>query len=168
MRKTILLGAVAAMLLPAAAQAQSQGELNRDRRDIHRQERELHQAQARGDWRGAREERHDVRDARQEYREDLADRNRAWARDDWRAWRNSNRAEFARGAWNAPFRYTAFRPGLRIGPAYYGSRYVIADPWRYHLRPIAPYQRWVRHYDDLLLVDVRRGVVVDVMRGFYF
>jgi hypothetical protein len=28
--------------------------------------------------------------------------------------------------------------------------------------------RWVRFYDDLLLVDVRRGYVVDVIRNVYW
>ena len=44
---------------------------------------------------------------------------------------------------------------------------MIADPWRYRLPPARGYQRWVRHYDDVLLVDVRRGVVIQVIRGFY-
>ena len=109
-----------------------------------------------------------MRGARQEYREDLNDRNRRWGRDDWRGYRTTNRAIYARGNWRAPFRYNAFRVGLRIQPAYYGSRYWIADPWRYRL-PAAGYnQRWVRHYDDVLLVDYRRGIVVDVIRGFFW
>ena len=29
-------------------------------------------------------------------------------------------------------------------------------------------QRWVRNYDDLMLVDIRRGIVIDVIRGFYW
>ncbi len=57
---------------------------------------------------------------------------------------------------------------MRIAPGYWGGRYYIADPWRYHLPPARPWQRWVRHYDDVLLIDTRRGVVVDVYRGFFF
>jgi Ni/Co efflux regulator RcnB len=81
--------------------------------------------------------------------------------------RDRNPNAYARGGWNAPFRYTAFRPGLRIGQPYYSSRYVIADPWRYHLPRARPGQQWVRHYNDVILVDTRRGYVVDVNRGFY-
>lgn len=147
MRKLILTALLAAVALPAAAQAQY-GELRRDRRDI-------------------REQRQDVRDARRDYREDLGDRNRAWRRDDWRGWRDRNHALYARGDWRAPFRYNAFRPGFRISSGFFAPRYIIADPWRYRLPPARGYQRWVRHYDDVLLVDVRRGVVVDVIRGFY-
>ena len=30
------------------------------------------------------------------------------------------------------------------------------------------YTRWVRHYNDVLLVDYHRGYVVDVIRGFFY
>jgi Ni/Co efflux regulator RcnB len=154
--------------LPSAASAQSNAELRRDRRDIREERRELRDAYRYGNRRDVREQRRDLRDARQEYREDLRDRDRAWGRDDWRSYRNVNRRVFARGSWNAPFRYTRFGPGARIGAPYYGSRYVIADPWRYHLpRPVG-YQRWVRHYNDVLLIDTRRGVVVRTLPGFYW
>ena len=68
----------------------------------------------------------------------------------------------------APFRYQSFRAGGRIAPDYYGPRYVIADPWRYHLPAARPGLRYVRHYNDVLLVDYRRGYVVDVIRSFYY
>lgn len=168
MRKLIITALMAAAALPAAASAQSNEELRRDRHDIHQQQRQLDQARRSGDPRAIRDERRDVRDARQEYREDLNDRNRRWGRNDWSDWRNHNRAVFARGAWRAPFRYTVFRPGLRIAPAYYGPQYFLADPWRYHLPAAGFNQRWVRHYNDLLLVDVRRGIVIDVIRNFYW
>ena len=130
-----LLAAVAipAVALPTAASAQSRQELRRDRQEIREEQRELRDAQRRGDRRDIREERRDVRDARQEYREDLRDRNRNWGNDDWRRYRNDNRRAFSRGSWNAPFRYNRFSVGARIGAPFYGSRYVISDPWRYRL-----------------------------------
>ena len=167
MRKLIITALMAATVLPAAAQAQSAGELRRDRQDIRQQQRELDRARRSGDRHDIREERRDVRGARQEYREDRADRERRWGRNDWRDWRDHNRGIFARGNWRAPFRYYTFRPGVRIAPRYYGSSFFIADPWRYRLPPAGWNQRWVRHYDDVILVDTRRGVVVDVIRGFY-
>jgi Ni/Co efflux regulator RcnB len=165
-----LLAAVAmpALALPSAASAQSRQELRRDRQDIREEQRELRDAQRRGDRRDVREERRDVREARQEHREDLRDRDRNWGRDDWRGYRNQNRRVFARGSWNAPFRYQRFGVGARIGTPYYGSRYVIADPWRYHLPRPARFQSWVRHYNDLLLVDTRRGIVLRVLPSFYW
>jgi Ni/Co efflux regulator RcnB len=173
MRKLVtaaLLAAVAmpAAVLPSAASAQSRQELRRDRQDIREEQRELNRAYRSGNPNRIREERRDVRDARREYREDLQDRNRRWGDNDWRDYRGRNRALYARGNWRAPFRYNRFSTGARIAPSYWGSRYVISDPWRYRLpRPIG-YQRWVRHYDDVLLVDTRRGVVVRSIPGFYF
>ena len=173
MRKLItaaLFAAVAVRMVAmrSAASPQSNRELRRDRQEIREEQRDLRQAYRSGDRRNIREERRDVRDARREYREDLRDRNRAWGRNDWRGYRSSNRAVFARGSWNAPFRYTRFRPGIRIGAPYYGTRYVIGDPWRYHLPRAGRYQSWVRHYNDVLLVDTRRGVVLNVLPGFYW
>lgn len=171
MRKLILTALTAAMVLPAAtvpAAAQSRAELRRDRQDIREERRELRQAQRYGDRDDIRDERRDLRRARQEYREDLADRNRAWGRNDWRDWRGRNRALYSRGNWNAPFRYNQFRIGGRIGQPYFGQRYWIADPWRYRLPPVRGAQRWVRHYNDVILVDTRRGIVLDVIRGFYW
>lgn len=168
MRKLILTALIAATALHGAAMAQSRGELRRDRQDIRQEQRQLNDARARGDRRDVRDNREDLREARQEYREDRADRNRNWGRNDWRGYRTSNRAVYARGNWRAPFRYNSFRVGLRIQPAYYGSRYWITDPYRYRL-PAARYgQRWVRHYDDVLLIDTRRGVVIDVIRGLFW
>jgi Ni/Co efflux regulator RcnB len=145
MRKLIILCLMAAVLVPAAASAQSRGEIRHDRRDV-------------------RHERRDVRGARQELREDRRD----FRGGEWRDYRARNRAIYARGNWHAPFRYRAFRPGIRIGAVYYGPRYRIADPWRYHLPRAFGYQRWVRHYDDALLVDVRRGIVLQVIHNFYW
>ena len=167
MRKSIITALMAAAILPVAAQAQSNAEVRHNRRDVRQQERELQDARRNGTPGDVREERRDVRDARQELREDRRDRDRAWGRDDWRGWRDHNPNFYARGNWNAPFRYTPFRAGLRIAPVYYGTRYVIADPWRYRLPRAGWGQVWVRHYNDVVLVDTRRGIVIDVIRGFY-
>ncbi len=167
MRKLIITAMMAATMLPAVAQAQSAGEIRRDRQDVREERRDLNRAYRSGDPRRVRDERGDLRDARQELREDRIDRNRNWGRNDWRGYRNTNRALYARGDWRAPFRYQAFRTGVRIAPGYYGSRYFIADPWRYRLPPARGYARWVRHYNDVLLVDIRRGIVLNSYRNFF-
>ena len=168
MRTLIVSALMAAAMVPGMASAQSYGELHRDRQDIREQQRDLRDAQRRGDWRDARDARGDLRDAHREYREDVRDRNRAWGRNDWYSYRTHNRALYARGNWRAPFRYNTWRPGVRIAPVYYGQRYWINDPWRYRLPPVRPYSRWVRHYNDVLLIDYRRGIVLDVIRNFYW
>ena len=169
MRKLVILGLMAATVLPVAAPAaaQSRAEIQRDRDNLREEQRELRDAQRPGDRHDVREERRDVRDARRELQEDRADR-REYRRDAWQDHRRSNRQLYARGHWRSPNKYRTFRPGVRIGNGYYGPRYVIGDPWRYHLPRARAHQRWVRHYDDVLLVDVRRGVVVDVIRNFFW
>ncbi|WP_375272918.1 RcnB family protein [Sphingomonas sp.] len=172
MRTLITTALLAAVTLPTAASAQSRAELRRDRQDIRQEQRDLARARRWGDRDDIRDQRGDLREARREYREDLrgryGDRDRDWGRGDWSAWRQQNRSLYARGNWRAPFGYQRFRPGARIGANYYGSRYVINDPWRYHLPPARGYARWVRHYNDVVLVDQRRGMVVDVIRNFYW
>ena len=173
MRKLITAALLAATMFPATAIAQSRDELRRDRQDIREERRDLNRAYARGDRRDIREERQDLREARREYREDRRDfrddrRDRQYGRNDWQNYRNGNRALYARGNWRAPVPYQPFRPGVLIAAPYYGSRYVIADPGRYRLPPARGATRWVRHYNDVLLIDSRRGVVLDVLRNFYW
>lgn len=171
MRKFIATALIAAVAMPVmvpAASAQSQRDVRRERQDLREEQRELREARRYGDRRDVRREQRDVREERREYREALRDRDRRWGNDDWRGWRERNRGIYARGGWRAPFRYQGFRTGVRIAPAYYGSRYYISDPWRYRLPPAGRYQRWVRHYDDVLLVDTRRGYVVRAIRNFFW
>jgi Ni/Co efflux regulator RcnB len=153
MRKLILTALIAATAMPVAAQAQSWGEVRHDQREIREDRRDLQR------------DRRELREDRRDWRED---RNRRWADNDWRDWRNRNRGIYSRGSWRAPFRYYAFRPGVRIAPTYWGSGYWINDPWRYRLPPAGYGQRWVRHYDDVLLIDTRRGVVLRVINHFYW
>ncbi len=169
MRKIILAALAATVALPAVAtpaMAQSRHELRRDWQDVREERREYRQALRRGDPRDIREERRELDRAQRNYRETR--RERAWGRNDWRAYRQGHRNVYARGNWNAPFRYQTFRPGLAIGRPFYAQRYWIADPGRYRLPPARVNQRWVRHYNDVLLVDYRRGRVIDVIRNFYW
>ncbi len=163
MKKSIVAVLIAAVAipvsLPATANAQSRHAYDRhDDRHDRRDDRRDHRY----------DRRDDRRDARWDRRDDRRDRAHAWRENDWRHYRAANRTYFARGHWSAPFRYTSFRAGVRIAPAYFGPRYVIADPWRYHLPALRGYQRYVRHYDDLLVVDIRRGTVVRVYNNFYW
>ncbi|HWJ68565.1 MAG TPA: RcnB family protein [Sphingobium sp.] len=93
----------------------------------------------------ARDTRHNVRDTRQDRQRVIREYNRT---NPWRA---------------APFRYTRFNVGARIQPSYYGSRYVVKDYQRFHWSRPGANQRWVRHYDDALLVNTRTGRVVKVI-----
>lgn len=155
MKKTLLAALIVATALPSMATAQTH-ELNRGRHEIRQEERDLRQAQRYGDPRDVHDARRDLQEARREYRED------------WRDYRSRNRAVYSRGNWRAPFAYQRFRPGAVMRPAYYNNRYYIANPGRYRLPAANGANRWVRHYDDALLVNVRTGRVVQVINGFYW
>lgn len=89
---------------------------------------------------------------------------------DWRRWRDQNRSRYHLSYYYDPFGwgYQPYSIGWRLWPSYYGSRYWINDPWQYRL-PYAPYgTRWVRYFDDAMLVDTWTGEVVDVIYNFFW
>ena len=76
-----------------------------------------------------------------------------------------------RVAYVAPYRNWAYhrvRTGYQLRRAFYGPRYVVTDYGYYRLRAPARYQRWVRYGDDLLLVNIRTGRVLEVLPGRYY
>jgi len=149
MRSIILMSLMAAVALPTAASAQSRNEIRRDRQEVREQQEELRDARARGDRRDVRRERRDVRGARQELREDRQVRRRSAYVSPYRDWR-----------------YSTVRPGYQLRSGFYTSRYYI-NPVEYRLRPAARNQRWIRYGNDLVLVNVRDGRVLQVVRNRY-
>ena len=101
------------------------------------------------------------------------DWNGSWRRDhryDWRGHRDRHRSTFRIGIYYDPFGwdYRPYQIGWRLWPGYYSQRYWINDPWQYRL-PYAPAgTRWVRYWDDALLVDTWTGEVVDVIHNFFW
>lgn len=97
-----------------------------------------------------------------------------WRRDDrydWRRHRSRYSSLFRLGRYYDPYRYgyRRFSIGLFLGSGYYqNSNYWLSDPWQYRLpQAYGPY-RWVRYYNDALLVDLYSGEVVDVIYGFFW
>jgi Ni/Co efflux regulator RcnB len=158
MKRAMILNAlIAATLAPVAAQAgTSRGELRRDAREIREERQDLRQAKRYGDRGDIRDARGEVREAKQEYRED------------WRDYRKRNHSVFRPARFNAPFRYNSFNIGIRLSPQYYGSRYYVNNYGAYRLPAPGYNLRYVRHYNDVLLVNVRTGRVVNVYRNFYW
>ena len=170
MNKALIAALMAATLLPAgAAQAQTRElrdgrqDIREEQRELARERRQLDRARAYGDpddirreRRDVREERGDVRDARQDYRED------------WRDYRQRHRGLYRASRFDAPFRYRPFGVGVTIAPSYWGPRYQVHRVDRWRLPPAGPRQTYVRHYDDLLLVNTRSGRVVRVYRDFFW
>ena len=89
---------------------------------------------------------------------------------DWNGWRRHHRSIYHLHSYHDPFgwAYQVFSIGWRLWPAYYGSSYWINDPWMYRLPPPPPGMRWIRYYNDALLVDMWSGEVVDVIHNFFW
>ena len=74
-------------------------------------------------------------------------------------------------AYAAPVRNWSYRPvnvGYQLQQSFYGSRYYVNDYNAYQVRAPGRYQRWVRYGDDLLLVNVRTGRVLQVVHNRYW
>ena len=115
----------------------------------------------RGNWRG------DDRRGRTSW-------NRNWRNDnryDWQRYRYSNRNLFHVGPYYSPYRgygYNRFSIGVFLDPFFYDRQYWIGDPWEYRLPPAEPGTEWVRYYNDVLLVDVYTGEVLDTIYDFFW
>jgi hypothetical protein len=111
------------------------------------------------------------RDARRDHRRWD---NRGWRNDrryDWNRYRSANRDVFRLGVYYSPYRnyhYRRLSIGFFLDSLFYSNRYWINDPWRYRLPEVYGPYRWVRYYDDALLVDVYSGEVVDVIHDFFW
>jgi len=64
--------------------------------------------------------------------------------------------------------YQPFSIGWRMWPSYYSQSYWLNDPWQYRLPYAPPGYRWIRYYDDAILVDTWDGQVVDLIRDFFW
>lgn len=156
MKKTFLIAAaMVATLSPIAAQAQTR-ELARDRQDIRREQQDLREARRYGDRDDRRDARKDVREAKREYRED------------WQDYRRDHRQAFKGNRFNAPFKYRSFNNGARLTAGYYAPRYYVNNYKAFRLPTPGYNQRYVRHYNDVLLVNVRSGNIIRVFRNFYW
>lgn len=100
--------------------------------------------------------------------------NRGWRNDnryDWYRYRAAHRSLFSIGRYYAPLRgysYNRISIGVRLGSPFYSSRYWINDPGRYRLPDVYGPYRWIRYYNDALLIDVYSGEVVDAIHNFFW
>jgi len=99
--------------------------------------------------------------------------NSNWRNDrryDWRSYRSHNRGIYRLPRYAAPrgYSYQRWYPGYRWNSFFYSSSYWISDPWSYRLPPAYGDYRWVRYYDDAVLVDLRSGEIVDIIYSFFF
>jgi hypothetical protein len=89
---------------------------------------------------------------------------------DWRSHRDRHRSLFHLGFYFDPFGwgYQRYSIGWRLWPSYYSSSFWLNDPWMYRLPYAPPGTRWIRYYDDAILVDMWSGQVVDVIYDFFW
>lgn len=89
---------------------------------------------------------------------------------DWWSYRNHYRSLYHLGSYYDPYGwgYNRWSVGLSLWPSYYGSNYWLDDPWMYRLPPAYGPYRWVRYYDDALLVNIYTGQVADVVYNFFW
>jgi len=147
MRKLILFGITAALVVPVAVSAQT-SEIRRDEDKVEVRNEELQRAVESGNLNDIEDAARDARKAGQELRED--------------------RDDFARNQYVAPYRnwiYSTVAPGSKLRSRFYGKRYAVGHPDGYELTAAKRNQRWVRYGDDLLLVNVRSGRVIEVASG---
>lgn len=92
------------------------------------------------------------------------------SRYDWYSYRNRNRSLFRLGFYMDPFGwgYQPYSIGWRMWPSYYRSSFWLNDPWQYRLPYAPPGTRWIRYYNDAILVDTWDGQVVDVLYNFFW
>lgn len=89
---------------------------------------------------------------------------------DWRNHRRRHSSLFNFGFYYDPFGwgYQRYSIGSRLWPSYYRSSYWLNDPWQYRLPYAPPGYRWIRYYNDAVLVDTWDGQVVDVIYNFFW
>lgn len=136
----------------------------------------------RDDWR-SRDRDHNWRDrdrnwSRDGYRNSRDHNHRRWSNDwrrdrryDWYTYRNQYGSIYRPGRYYSPYRhhhYNRLSIGIFLDSGFYGRNYWISNPSYYRLPPAYGPYRWVRYYDDVLLVDMYSGEVVDVIYDFFW
>lgn len=153
MRKLLLISLMAAMAMPSVADARRR-EVRRDRQEVRQDRQELRQDRRNGASRGElREDRRELREDRRELRED----------------RRDLRQDRRRVAYVGPWRGWVYRPigrGHVLRPVFWSSAYLI-DHAFYRLTAPRRDQRWIRYGDDLVLVNIRTGRVIEVIPNRY-
>jgi Ni/Co efflux regulator RcnB len=157
MRKILIAALAASAMVPTMASAQSRGEVQRDQQEVRHDQRDARQAARQGDFKKAQR-------ARQEAREDQRELNQ-----DWQSYRKSHRGTYQRGAYVAPrgMRYNPVSVGYRFAPVFYSSQYWVNDYGTYRLPNPGYGHRWIRYGNDVVLIDIRTGRTLRVIRSFY-
>ena len=88
---------------------------------------------------------------------------------DWQALRNRDRNRFHLPSYRAPhgWGYRRYSRGYRLNPFFFANQYWF-DAYQYGLPPAYGPYRWVRYFDDALLVNIETGEIEDVIPNFFW
>lgn len=92
-------------------------------------------------------------------------------RHDWQDYRRRNRSRFSIGFYYSPYSNYNYQPlsvGIVLSEPFFSDRYWINNPSHYRLPEAYGSYRWVRYYNDVVLVDLYSGAVVDVVYNFFW
>ena len=158
MRKLLLAAAAATVLVPSMVSAQSASEVRHDQREVNQDKRKVNHDVARGNFDKAIK---DQRETREDQRE---------LRSDWKDYRRSHRDTFHRAAFRGPrgWTYRPLRVGASLDRAFWGSSYRINNWSTYRLPRPGRNLAYVRYGNDVLLVNIRTGRVIQVFSSFFW
>lgn len=88
----------------------------------------------------------------------------------WEQHRARNRDHYHLGNYWDPYgyNYRRWQVGWMMWPSYYQNSYWLDDPYSWRLPPVYGPYRWVRYWDDALLVNIYSGQVVDVLYNVFW
>ena len=103
------------------------------------------------------------------------DWNRGWRGDqryNWQGYRDGHRDSYHVDRYRPPygygFGYRRYGIGFQLDAGFFGQQYWIGDPGYYHLPPAYGPYRWVRYYNDALLVNIYNGMIADEIPDFFW
>ncbi len=103
------------------------------------------------------------------------DWNRGWRQDqryNWQGYRDSHRDAYRIGRYNPPrgygWGYRRYGIGAALEAGFFSQDYWIGNPGYYRLPPAYGPYRWVRYYNDALLVNVYNGQIADEIPDFFY
>ncbi len=112
--------------------------------------------------------------SRYSYNQDYRRWDNRWRgnnRYDWHSYRRGNPRIYRLQPYYSPYRGYSYRRlsiGFFLDSLFFSQNYWINDPWQYRLPDVYGPYRWVRYYDDALLVNIYSGEVADVIYDFFW
>lgn len=95
---------------------------------------------------------------------------RADNRYNWHAYRTANAMIFRLGHFSAPrgAHYARYDAGQYLPPIHFISGdFWLKDAVVFHLPPAPTDARWVRYYNDALIIDARTGYIIDAVHNIF-